>query len=140
MKSRCEGALQTRTGKLSARRLACHFHLSSFALCPLGNLEFDLCFPSTFRDLLPCRNGALRTDQTAGGDGLSPSCGSVRTRMLGGAQTPGSPESQRGKGNTCYGHPGGICQSQEGLEPKPFGTSALCADRETQARLGVMEF
>ena len=128
--------MPTLTGRPSEWRLACHFHLSSFALCPLGNLEFDLCFPSTFRDLLPCRNGALGTDQTARADGQSPPCGSAQASQLDGAQIPASPKSQRDKGNTRYDHPAGICQSQEGLDPKPFDTRALRAARETQALWG----
>lgn len=88
------------TGKPSVWRLACHFHLSSFALCPLGNLEFDLCFPSTFRDLLPCRNGALGTDETAGDDGLSLPCRRAQASLLNGTQTGGLPARVRGAKET----------------------------------------
>lgn len=58
--------------------------------------------------------------------------GSIQASLLGKTGTPVSPESQTGRGNASDGHPLGICQSQE-LEPRPLGTSVLCANREVQA-------
>ena len=97
-------ALQMANVQASAWRLACHLHLSSLAQCPLSNLECDLCFPSTFHDLLPCRNCGTKNRSDSRSNGTSLPCGTIRASLLDRMQTPVATKNQRGKA--------GICQSQ----------------------------